>query len=352
MQIIDIPIEDITPYGNNPRRNDVAVGAVAASIKEFGFKVPIIIDKDNVVIAGHTRLKAAKLLSLPVVPCVRADDLTEQQARALRLADNKVGELASWDWSALTDELETIIDVDMEDFGFNLDDIIDTKFDEIEQRETEHAEQKVEMAKRVCKMLNTEYAMYMPGAGPYNMPEMLPVTDLPDIDEWITFNYSTGEPVPENKGVCFYLHDYQFERVWSEPDKYVQILSQFAAVAAPDFSPLGGCPRITQLWNHYRKMWCGRYWQDHGMTVIPTITRSSDADSLEWFLDGVPDGGIVMTNSNWTNTDEEIAEFMKGWDRLIQERHPRKVLIYGRVLDCMTGTEVECVPNLMSKRWG
>ena len=95
------PIEKLTPYENNPRQNDSAVTAVAESIKEFGFKQPIVVDKDGVVIAGHTRLKAAKQLELKTIPVLLADDLTPDQVKAYRLADNKTGELAFWDMEKL-----------------------------------------------------------------------------------------------------------------------------------------------------------------------------------------------------------------------------------------------------------
>lgn len=119
MNILDLKLSDITPYENNPRNNDEAVEPVAESIKEFGFKVPIIIDKDNVIVAGHTRYKAAKKLKLNTVPCIRADDLTEEQIRAFRLADNKVSEIATWDMDLLELELDGISDIDMSLFDFN-----------------------------------------------------------------------------------------------------------------------------------------------------------------------------------------------------------------------------------------
>ena len=118
MKIIDKKLSELTPYANNPRLNDGAVDAVAASIKAFGFKVPIIIDKDGVIVAGHTRLKAAQKLGMKTVPCIVADDLTPEQIKAFRLADNKVGELAGWDFEKLDLELEEL-DFDMTPFGFD-----------------------------------------------------------------------------------------------------------------------------------------------------------------------------------------------------------------------------------------
>ena len=120
MQIIDKKIGEIKPYEKNPRKNDNAVDAVASSISQFGFKNPIVIDGNNVIICGHTRYKAAKKLGLEKVPCVVADDLTDEQIKAYRLADNKVSELAEWDIDLLGEELDGIFDIDMSDFGFDL----------------------------------------------------------------------------------------------------------------------------------------------------------------------------------------------------------------------------------------
>lgn len=118
MKIEEMAIGDIIPYENNPRKNEAAVEKVAASIHEFGFKVPIIIDAENVIVAGHTRLKAAELLQLETVPVIRADDLSEEQIKAFRLADNKTAELAEWDFARLEEELAEIENIDMSEFGF------------------------------------------------------------------------------------------------------------------------------------------------------------------------------------------------------------------------------------------
>lgn len=123
MEIIEKFTKELIPYANNPRENDGAVDAVAASIKEFGFKVPVIIDKDNVIVAGHTRIKAAGKLGIDKVPCIIADDLSDEQIKAFRLADNKVGELAQWDFSKLEEELKELsemnLDFQMDEFGFS-----------------------------------------------------------------------------------------------------------------------------------------------------------------------------------------------------------------------------------------
>lgn len=118
MDVKNFPLADLKPYEKNPRKNDNAVDAVANSIKQFGFKVPIVIDADNVIICGHTRYKAAKALGLESVPCVIADDLTPEQVKTFRLIDNKTSELATWDFELLKEELSGV-SVDLSDFGFD-----------------------------------------------------------------------------------------------------------------------------------------------------------------------------------------------------------------------------------------
>lgn len=136
MQVKTVSIDQIKPYENNPRNNDDAVDAVANSIKEFGWQQPIVVDNGGVIIAGHTRYKAAKQLKLKEVPIVVADNLTEEQVNAYRLADNKSGELATWDDDELQEELDKILDIDMTDFGFDLEteledeEVIDDDYEE------------------------------------------------------------------------------------------------------------------------------------------------------------------------------------------------------------------------------
>lgn len=126
MDIINIKLKQLERYKNNPRFNEQAVTGVANSIKEFGWKVPIVVDKNYVIVAGDTRYQAAQKLGLEEVPCIIADDLTEEQIKAFRLADNKVGEIAEWDFTKLEEELMSIQNIDMTEFEFE-----EELFDEI-----------------------------------------------------------------------------------------------------------------------------------------------------------------------------------------------------------------------------
>ena len=142
MNIVELSIHDLVPYENNPRNNIEAVEYVANSIEKFGFKVPIVVDINNVIVAGHTRYMASKKLGLETVPCIVADDLTEEQIKAFRLADNKVSEIATWDDELLAIELSDIVDIDMSDFGF-----LDVELDDIKEIEEDEGVEEVKTAK-------------------------------------------------------------------------------------------------------------------------------------------------------------------------------------------------------------
>lgn len=126
MQIIEKKTEELLPYAGNPRRNDAAVETVRKSIEEFGFINPIVVDKNMVIIAGHTRLKAAQEMGLKTVPVIVAENLTDEQAKMFRIIDNKSAEIAEWDENLLAIELEQLQGVvdgpKLEDLGLTMDD--------------------------------------------------------------------------------------------------------------------------------------------------------------------------------------------------------------------------------------
>lgn len=158
MKIVEKNVSDLKEYDNNPRNNDGSIDAVSESIKQFGFKVPIVIDKDNVIIAGHTRLKAARKLDLKTVPCIIADDLSPEKIRAFRLVDNKTAELSTWDFDKLTEELDSISDsFDFDSFGFDdFDNIPDIETVELPREEIGTAEKLPSIKFGTKKILLTE----------------------------------------------------------------------------------------------------------------------------------------------------------------------------------------------------
>lgn len=153
MEIKNIDIHDLKPYKYNPRDNSEAIEVVANSIQEFGFKVPIVVAGDMTIIAGHTRLEAAKIIGLKEVPCIIADDLSDSQIKAFRVADNKIAEIAEWDRDLLVTEMEELLnlDFDMEKFGFSeqeINSLMNSEFDLSEVGELEEYEEPEE--KQLC----------------------------------------------------------------------------------------------------------------------------------------------------------------------------------------------------------
>lgn len=188
MQIENVNVSDIIPYSKNPRHNEEAVEYVANSIREFGFRVPIVIDKDSVVVAGHTRLLAAKRLMLEVVPCIRANDLTDEQIRAYRLADNRVSEFSKWDDKLLDIELDALLDFDMSAFGF---------FDDEEEEEEQEEEiiPEVEFTE-VLEEENNYIVLFFDNAIDWLQAETL--FDIKSVKGLSTRKDGTGKP---SKGV-------------------------------------------------------------------------------------------------------------------------------------------------------
>lgn len=319
MEIILKQINELTPYENNPRKNDKSVNAVANSIKQFGFKVPIIIDGDGVIVAGHTRYKAAVKLKLDTVPCIVADDLTEEQIKAFRIADNKVGEMSEWDMDLLADELSDILDIDMSDF-----DMLDDEFEEIQAK---HKKAKEQTDFADINFLNTGYGIYE-GTGKYDIPIIKPVYELPEIREWIGFNYVLSDKDPAGKAVHFFLDDYQFERLWNRPKQYIDKLRQYVCVCSPDFSPMPHMPFATQIFNHYRKHWVAAFLQENGVTVIPTVRAASDEKSFEYAFEGEPQESIVMYSAQWTQNKDNREISQKEYDEMIKRLNPSKIFVY------------------------
>lgn len=324
MEIIEKKTADLIPYAKNPRHNDDAVQYVANSIKDFGFKVPIVIDKAGVIVCGHTRLKAAKLLKLDTVPCVVADDLTPEQIQAFRLADNKVSEAATWDNNLLDDELrqigETGLDFSMDDFGFDLSHL-NPLDDEEDDEEKENERQ------RTMDAYNLD--SYDPGrtAGFYQMPLIRKCTSVPS--ELIGFNYMlTTEPRP-GLGIHFYVDDYQFERIWNDPETYCEKLKEFDYVLTPDFSLYVDMPIAMKIWNVYRSRLIGQLLQDKGVHVIPTLSWAEDA-TFQFCFDGIEPGGVVSVSTIGVKRDEAAAGIWKdGMDEAMRRLTPSTVVVYG-----------------------
>lgn len=344
MDVIYMSLKDIHPYPNNPRINDSAIEKVKNSIKEFGFRNPIIIDKNHVIIAGHTRYEASKRLGMEEVPCIIAFDMTEEQAKAFRIADNSTAEQSVWGWDKLNIELADL-NFNMLDFGLELPDV-----PEVDMSDDEEERERDPEKSATNNILNLGYRQY-DGVGKYDIPEIEPVTSLPPIREWISFNYVLSDKDPEGKAVHFFIDDYQFERLWNEPKRYLDKLRRYVCVASSDFSPYGDMPLACQIYNHYRKHWLGAWMQEHGVTVIPTVRCSTDPRSLQWFLEGEPKKSIIIMSSMWSTIVEKEA---KEEYNLVKKRlKPSKIFIYGDGggMGIQPDDNVEYIKNFIQHRF-
>ena len=179
--------------------------------------------------------------------------------------------------------------------------------------------------------------MAFDGVGEYHIPQIKPVTEL-YVKDWIGFNFvSTTKKQRETTGVHFYIEDYQFERVWNAPWRFSKIFNEFGAVMSPDFSTYLDFPKAVRVFNHYRKHWCGAYWQEMGATVIPTIEWGLPED-YSWCFDGEPEGGIVAVSNVGIMRDKELrTNYMRGYKEMLTRLQPKEVLMFGHIFDDYPG---------------
>lgn len=337
MNIIEIEPDKLIPYENNPRNNTSAVKQVMASIQEFGFKVPIVIDSDNVVIAGHTRLLASKRLGLAKVPCIIADDLTEEQIKAFRLADNKVSEKSKWDIDLLEIELGDIYGIDMEQFGFKPP----------KEKEMDYYGDERE---RTFNSVNLADFDPTRADGFYQMPIIKAVNHVPK--DLISFNYVLSSK-EYKKGVHFYVDDYQFERIWNRPYDYIDKMRKFDCSLTPYFSLYMDMPIAMQIWNVYRSRLVGQILQDNGCKVIPTLSWTGK-ESFSFCFDGLEKHGTVSVSTIGVKRDREASEIWRdGMTEALARLEPSHVVVYGGDIGFDFGnTPVTYIKNHNAERLG
>lgn len=339
MEIESIKIKDIKPYENNPRRNDGAVEAVKASIREFGFKVPLVIDKNNVIVCGHTRYSACKELKINEIPCIRADDLTDDQIKAFRIADNKVSELAEWDFERLQVELDDI-SLDMSDFGVEIPEIdpVDDSGWYGDERERTNRAYNLDILDH--ETLTNDF---------WQMPTIRNDNFIPS--DLIGFNYAKTNK-DKDCGVHFYVDDYQFERIWNYPEKYVEILSAYDCILSPDFSLYMDMPMPMKIWNIYRSRQIGAYYQQKGIKVIPTISWA-ESETFEFCFKGIPEGSVVSVSTIGVKENKQALQIWRdGMAEMMKQINPSAVIVYGGKLDFDFG-EAKTVyfENKVTENW-
>lgn len=319
MQIFEKPLNEIKPYKNNPRKNDEAVPLVANSIKEFGFKIPIVLDKNGVIVCGHTRYAAAISLGLKSVPCVVADDLTPKQIKAFRLVDNKVSERAEWDIDKLQIEIDELEGFSLEPFGFEVG-------EDQEDADEDDGGYYGDERERTNDEYNLRSFDHERAAGFYQIPTLEPTGYIPE--ELIGFNYVLTDQ-QRTAAVHFFIDDYQFRRCYERPDYYIEKLQQYPCVLTPDWSLYMDMPMAMKIYNVYRSRLFGQMCQDAGIQVIPTL-QWAGADTFQFVFDGLPQNSTVAVSTVGVMRDAQAAEIWRaGMREALKRLHPKTVLLYG-----------------------
>lgn len=201
--------------------------------------------------------------------------------------------------------------------------------------------EKVQKGVGMIRNYENQQKVIFEGAGEYGIPE-IEATNYEECD-FISFNYAAGCKSRADKGCHFFIDDYQFQRLWSQPDRYMDMLGDFRYVMSPDFSTYTDFPKALQVYNHFRKHWIGAYMQLHGIDVIPTISWSTP-DSFKWCFDGEPAGGVVAVSSVGVMNREKCRElFMLGYNEMLKRLEPETILFYGAVPE-------ECEGNIIRLR--
>ena len=341
-QVIWMKPDSLVPYSKNAKLHpEDQVDRIANSIRMFGWTQPIVVDEKNVVVIGHGRLAAAKKLKLDAVPVVRRDDLTEEQIRALRIVDNRVAK-SKTDKEMLAEELGEILDIDMEQFGIDLDIDLGINLFEDEDEPRSSLQHNV---------FENQERMRFPSDNYYGFPN-IPATQITG-DKMIRFCDWKEIDDPENYIAHFYYDDYKFISAWREPDKYIDRLRRFKAVVAPDFSLYTDFPITLQILSCYRRQWCAAYWESMGIDVIPDVVWG-EKKSFEFCFDGIPKHSTVAVSTvgvkrdkDWNN--ETASLFMDGYNEMLRRLEPTTILFYGDMIEGLAGNIIK-IPSFYDEK--
>jgi len=292
MIVQDISVSGIKPYDKNAKKHtERQIAHISKSIEEFAFTQPLVIDENGIIIIGHARFEAAKASGFEKVPCVVVTDWSEEKKKACRLADNQMNTETGNSQRLLKGELKSLFrDIDMGKFGFDLDNIF-----------------KAPPPAGYKQTRNFGNFFKMPldiGTNEWGIPETKPFRGNLKGIEWVSFGEKARVKDFSNVGIHFYIDDYKFETVWNLPDKWMDMFLKCKTVVTPDFSNYTDMPKAHQLWNHYRRQWCGRYWQDRGVNVVSSLSWAN-GQLFDFSFMGIPKGTTVATSFVGDSIDKE-----------------------------------------------
>ena len=339
LKIIKLNIDDLKPYAKNAKKHPVEqVKRIAKSIKDFGMCDPVgVWGEDNIVVEGHGRIEACKLLGITEIPCIRLDHLNDEERRAYVHAHNKTAE-SEWDYDILDEEFDDLKGFDFESYGFEFE----------EETETIEKPTKKNERLRTDEAYNLPYVDLERTEGRFQMPIIEKEAHIPS--GLVGFNYAltSGD---NTKGIHFYVDDYQFERIWNDPHKYIEVLREYDCILTPDFSLYMDMPISMKIWNVFRSRLIGQMMQDEGLTVIPTVSWA-EAATFDFCFDGLPEGGVMSISTVGVKQDKNALEIWKaGTTELLKRKKPSTLLVYGGEVDFDYGdTKVYYFANAVTER--
>ena len=329
-------IDDIIPYERNAREHKKSLPALIESIRRYGFrgKIQLRSREDPTIVNGHGRVEALKALGWTEIPDENIEfvgDLSDDEVRDYRLADNKTAELSTWNKALLRSEVR-MSKFDMSKLGFDF---------------------KSKGLPYGAERLKTDRAYNLDivnvfDCGKDGMPTLAAIDHAPD--HLIGFNYAkTSADI--GAGVHFFVDDYQFERCWNEPQRYLETLKGFDCVLTPDFSLYLDMPLPMQQWNVYRSRALGHWWQRNGLTVIPTISWAMP-ESYRFAFAGLERGGTYAVSTIGVKGDEtSLRIWREGMEAAMRILKPRRILQYGGSIGFdFNGCEVVEYKNSVTER--
>lgn len=310
------------PYENNAWDNSKGVSAIAESIKEYGFRGRIKLWKpeDPVIISGHHRIAACKLLGWEELPDHNIEwcaDMTDDEVKAFRLADNRTGQTGKWNKALTREEVRRLAKrgVDMSKLGFDF-----------KSKVRPYGAERLKTDQHYnLQIVNSENT-----SGKLDMPTLEPVDFTPS--GLLPFNYAKSS-AEYDKTLHFFIDDYQFERLWNRPEQYLPLIQGFEAVLTPDFSLYMDMPLPMQQWNEYRRRALGNYWQRNGVTVIPTLSWT-DRRSYGFCFGGLPKRATYAVSTVGVKGDEDAMKvWQDGMDEAVRVLKPKSLIVYGGLFE-------------------
>lgn len=339
LKIVVMNIDDLKPYAKNAKKHPKEqIRRIAKSIERFGMRDPVgIWGKDNIIVEGHGRVLALQSLGKTEVPCIRLDDMTDEERRAYVHAHNKTSE-SGWDYDILDEEFNELTGFDFADYGFVFEDPEDVADPQPKKNER----------LRTDEAYNLPYVDLERTEGFYQMPVIQAESHKPT--GLMGFNYALTSQ-DHSKGIHFYVDDYQFERIWNDPHKYINVLRDFDCVLTPDFSLYMDMPMSMKIWNVFRSRLIGQMMQDEGLTVIPTVSWA-EPETFAFCFDGLPEKSVLSISTVGVKQDPNAFEIWKaGTTELIKRKKPSALLVYGGAVDFDFGkTKIFYFQNEVTER--